>query len=629
MPKKNYIMRSIISATILLVAQQIFAQEVKIPKSYSNLEFNKNGDLVFDLEGQKVVETYDNTSGELNELIGNPQGTEKGIGFDFGKDVQSGKVYYGFIPYHDMKYPLPVYFKKTAKIIDGKAEIDLTVMKGKYDMISWEEKGFGTLGYRIQDSKGVLRFEGIVSFEGKGPFKIADGIVEGPVVAMTKQNEVVLRLKTNRKTTVKINIAGKAIESKGELHEIVINGLDSNTDYDYKVIVGKQEQSYSLKTAPKPGSRKEFSFAYASDSRAGAGGGERSLGGTNFYMVKKLMAYAKMEDVAFMQYTGDLITGYNSNKDVQRVEYSNWKRAIEPWAHYFPVIPAIGNHEALSYNFTPVPNTWPMGIDRFPFETESMEAIFAEEFTLPINGPDSEDGASYDPSRKTKDFPSYKENVFYYTYDNVAMVVLNSEYWYATRLTKYPQTSGNVHGYLMENQIKWLAKTLAMLEKDDNIDHVFVTQHTPTFPNGGHEKDAMYYNGDNSVRAVVAGKPVNKGVVDVRDEYLDLLINKSTKVRAILTGDEHNYARTEVGPDTNIYPDGWKGNRIKLSRTIHQINNGAAGAPYYAQVQMPWTNKVSNFSTQNAIVIFEIEGAKIEMKVINPDTFDEIDEFEF
>ena len=341
------------------------------------------------------------------------------------------------------------------------------------------------------------------------------------------------------------------------------------------------------------------------------------------------MAYAKMEDVAFMQYTGDLITGYNSNKNVQRIEYSNWKRAIEPWAHYFPVIPAMGNHEALSYNFTPVPNTWPMGIDRFPFETESMEAIFAEEFTLPTNGPESEDGAYYDPSNKTIDFPSYKENVFYYTYDNVAMVVLNSEYWYATRITKYPQTSGNAHGYLMENQVKWLKKTLEMLEKDENIDHVFVTQHTPTFPNGGHEYDAMYYNGKNDVRAIVAGKPVKKGVIDVRDEYLDLLINKSSKVRAILTGDEHNYARTEVGPNTDIYPKGWDGKRVKLSRTIHQINNGAAGAPYYSQVQMPWTDKVSNFSTQNAIVIFEIEGNEIEMKVINPDTFDEIDEFEF
>ncbi|MCK5906087.1 MAG: metallophosphoesterase, partial [Flavobacteriales bacterium] len=511
-------------------------------------------------------EKYDNTKAVLNNLQGHPVGSKKGIAFDFKGAVKSGIIYYGFIPYHDMKYPLPVYFKRTAKIKDSKAEIDITKMKGKYDMISWEKNGYGTLGYRVQNSNGKMLIEGVVSFKGNGPFKIDDGIIEGPSVAMAHPTDVILRLKTNRDALVKINIAGTEIVSKGVLHEIVIKDLEPNTEYDYRVTVGKQVQNYSLKTAPKLGSRTEFSFAYASDSRAGSGGGERSLGGTNFYMVKRLMAYAKMKDVSFMQYTGDLITGYNSNKDVQRLEYSNWKRAIQPWAHYFPVIPAIGNHEALSINFQPVPNTWPMGIDRFPFETESMEAIFADEFTLPTNGPDSEDGAYYDPSKKTIDFPSYKENVFYYTYDNVAMVVLNSEYWYATRITKYPQTSGNAHGYLMENQVKWLKKTLDILEKDKNIDHVFVTQHTPTFPNGGHEKDAMYYNGNNEVRAIVAGKPVKKGVIDVRDEYLDLLINKSTKVRAILTGDEHNYARTEVGPDTDIYPKGWEGKRVKLSR---------------------------------------------------------------
>ena len=622
-------MRKLSLLVAFLFAQQINAQEVQIPKSYSNISHNSKGELVFNLDGKKHVESVDKSKATLQNLQGNPTGTENGISLDFGGAVDEGLVYYGFIPYQDMKYPIPVFFKRTAKIEGGKAEINLMKMKGRYDMISWYENKYGTLGYRVQGKKGKLVYEGTISFEGNGPFKIADGIIEGPAVAITKPTSVILRVKTNRNTTVEVFVDGKKIKSEGTLHEIEIKGLEPDTDYDYKIKVGKQEQNYSFKTAPNPGSRTEFSFAYASDSRAGAGGGERNLGGTNYYMVKKLVAYAKMKDVAFMQYTGDLITGYQSNPEIMKAEYACWKKAAEPWAHYFPIIPAIGNHESLTRKFEFEGLDWPIGIDRFPFETESMEAIFAGEFTLPTNGPDSEDGAYYDPSHKTTDFPSYKENVYYYTYDNVAMVVLNSEYWYAPRMKSYPQTSGNFHGYLMENQVKWLKKTLAKLEKDKNIDHIFVTQHTPTFPNGGHEKDAMYYDGDNSVRAIVAGKPVKKGVIDVRDEYLDLLINKSSKVRAILTGDEHNYARTEVGPNTNIYPEGWKGKRVKLSRTIHQINNGAAGAPYYSQVQMPWTDKVSNFSTQNAIVIFEVEGKEIEMKVINPDSFDVIDDFEF
>ena len=622
-------MKNLLIGIALIFGITSFAQEVKIPKSYSNIEYNKKGELVFNLDGKKGVEVKDNSKAILVNLQGHPKGSDKGITFDFKGAVRSGKIYYGFIPYQDMKYPLPVYFKKVAKIKDSKAEIDLLRMRKKFDMISWEKNGYGTLGYRVQNADGKLLLEGVVSFEGSGPFKISEGIIEGPSIAMTKPTSVILRVKTNRETEVKLNVAGKEIISKGILHEITIKDLEPNTEYDYSVKVGKQVQNYSFKTAPNKGSRTNFSFAYASDSRAGSGGGERSLGGTNFYMVKKLLAYAKLKEVAFMQYTGDLISGYKSEPDIMRVEYANWKRAAEPWAHYFPVIPAIGNHESLTRKFEVPGEDRVIMIDRFPFETESMEAIFAEEFTLPTNGPISEDGASYDPSRKTTDFPPYKENVYYYTYDNVAVIALNSEYWYAPRIYKNQETSGNFHGYMMENQMKWLKKTLKKLEKDKDIDHIFVTHHTPTFPNGGHEHDAMYYDGNNEVRAFVAGKPVNKGIIDVRDEYLDLLVNKSTKVRAILTGDEHNYARTEIGPNTDVYPKDWKGKKIKFSRTIQQINNGAAGAPYYAQVEMPWTNKVSNFSTQNAIVIFDINGSEIEMKVINPDSFDEIDEFEF
>ena len=106
---------------------------------------------------------------------------------------------------------------------------------------------------------------------------------------------------------------------------------------------------------------------------------------------------------------------------------------------------------------------------------------------------------------------------------------------------------------------------------------------------------------------------------------LDLLVNKSSKVRAILTGDEHNYAKTEIGPGTNIYPDNYKFDKISLSRTIYQINNGAAGAPYYAQEETPWTPFVSGFTTQNALVFFYVEGNQVEMQVLNPDTLEEVD----
>jgi hypothetical protein len=77
------------------------------------------------------------------------------------------------------------------------------------------------------------------------------------------------------------------------------------------------------------------------------------------------------------------------------------------------------------------------------------------------------------------------------------MIVLNSDYWYAPSLGHENSTSGGLHGYLMDNQIMWLRKIIRELEQNPSIDHIFVTQHTPVFPNGGHSGDDMWYSGNN------------------------------------------------------------------------------------------------------------------------------------
>jgi hypothetical protein len=269
----------------------------------------------------------------------------------------------------------------------------------------------------------------------------------------------------------------------------------------------------------------------------------------------------------------------------------------------------------------------PFRIDRFPYETESGERLFADNFVNPLNGPESEDGASYDPDKNKADFPSYHENVYYYIYDNVAMIVLNSDYWYSPSTELIPHTGGGVHGYIMDQQLKWLESKISILENDPRLDHIFITLHTPFFPNGGHVDDDMWYEGNNNVRPYIAGKPTKKGIIERRDDLLDLLVNKSRKVIAILTGDEHNYNKLKIGPEVEIYPTDYPANKIKLLRTIYQINNGAAGAPYYAQQQVPWSPAVSGFTTQNALVLFHVRGKSIEVEVINPDTLEEIEKY--
>ncbi|MEM9389942.1 MAG: hypothetical protein AAGA02_05680, partial [Bacteroidota bacterium] len=158
------------------------------------------------------------------------------------------------------------------------------------------------------------------------------------------------------------------------------------------------------------------------------------------------------------------------------------------------------------------------------------------------------------------------------------------------------------------------------------IDHIFVTQHTPAFPNGGHSRDDMWYSGNNEPRPVIAGKPVEKGIIQRRDEYLDILANQSSKVVAIFTGDEHNYNWMKLTNEAPIYPENYPHNKLEFNRPIYQINNGASGAPYYAQEKLPWSAHTQSFSVENAVCLIYIDGGKVTMRVLNPDTLNEIDQ---
>ena len=136
----------------------------------------------------------------------------------------------------------------------------------------------------------------------------------------------------------------------------------------------------------------------------------------------------------------------------------------------------------------------------------------------------------------------------------------------------------------------------------------------------------MWYGGKNDWRPYVAGRPVQKGIIERRDEFLDLVVNSSSKVVALMTGDEHNYNRVRISDEMQRYPEPYFPPKITLGRSIWQINNGAAGAPYYAQEKTPWSEHVQGFTTRNALVLVKIEGKKVSIRVINPDTLELIDE---
>jgi len=602
-------------------------KETKIPKIYSNIYSDKTGNLLF--KDGKLPEVYIYQQPQLEHGTKNfrtiPTGNTDGLFFNFNEPNLGGYLYVGLFPYGKAKFPLPVYKSNVFKIEKGKAFVDLKHTFDRQESDSSQLR----IGYRIISQNGDMLYDGKANIGFNNKYFSDICLSEGPFVTNLTSTGATICFRSDRMAFTKIVIDGKDFNDRRAvwLHKIEISGLKPDTKYKYSVEYGKYKDEYELQTAPEPKSGKSFVFAYTSDSRSGPGGGERNIYGVNAYVMKKIAALSQFKNARFIQFTGDLISGYTNKREESELELLNWKSSISPFAACIPFYVGMGNHEIIQSTFSSKSGKQ-ISVDCFPFATHSAEACFADAFNNPSNGPKSEDGSVYDPDSSAVDFPTYNQSVYYYTYSNLGMIVLNSDYWYNPSEENIPKIGGNLHGYIMDNQLAWLKKTIEMFEKDSTINHVFVTLHTPAFPNGGHSDNDMWYNGNNNFRPYVSGKPVKKGIIERRDEILDILSNKSSKVVAILCGDEHNYSRMKLTSATPIYPENYKGEKISILRPIWQITNGSAGAPNYEQEKMPWSRFVEKFTTQFALAFFHIDGEKVTLEVINPDTLETIEEVE-
>lgn len=593
---------------LLLLSHQVYSAE-KTPVNYpTKLEIKK----------EKIEYVY--------PFVKSIAAKDKSFVFKFINKSLSGKLYYGLYPF-DTGHP-PVIFKQQAKINNGKAKLKLKkILKEKYFVQPKNKKIPLRLFYRVINTKGKILYESKLNFRLKKHLKLLPSITHGPFVNYTGDNQFVISYKTNWPVTTSVTVGKRVFNDHAATknHEIIISNLAAGADYRYFVNVGVfSEGPYNLKTFPKLGSRKAFSFGFVSDSRKGFGGGEREYLGTNYYVMRRVSALSSFLNLPFLVFTGDMISGYSQIPARMDLEYHNWKNAVGDYWKNAPVFATLGNHEASIVSYVSKEGKRVA----LPKEmlNESSETIFSKNFSNPMNGPLSEDNSWADKDHYKINFPSYKENVYSFEYGNIAFIVMNSNYWYAPSDKFISDYGGNPHGYIMDNQLKWLRSTLRKYQKNKNIDHIFVTFHTPLFPNGGHAQNDMWYKGDNRVRPYAYGKKAKYGIIQRRDQLLRLL-DRNSKVLAVLAGDEHNYSLLKIAPNMPLYKKGYRGPKLKLHRKIWQLTNGTAGAPYYAQEILPWSRFVKEFTSQNILSVFTIKGKNVFLKSINPltlKTFSEV-----
>lgn len=565
----------------------------------------------------------------------------KGLVIDLRDSTLFGKIYSGVF-YFERNNSDYLYsrYRETSRLIKGRGIIRIADYLGEHSITNvnkWTDEG--VIAYRLElwrkkrgDIQSLGFFDSNVHFRYKEKhFQKSLTLTEGPFVNLITSDHpdwLVVSLETDQSSQAWIDVPGLGLFTDGEnkiRHEIRVKNLKAGYHYQYRVIASRSSDTlkspfFPIHTAPPPGSEPVI-FAFAGDGREGIGGGEQEYLGVNRYTLQQICSAVFRHGANFLLFNGDLVNGYTDYTKDFILEFKAFKQSLFGFMVQRPVYCSMGNHEALLNAFSDS-NQRNLEMDKWPYETHSVEAFFSREFVHPNNGPQA-----------YPDTPPYQENVYSFTYGNVKIIAMNTNYWWTSH-RRIKEFGGSPEGYILPNQMDWIRKQLKAADENSAIKYVVLMGHEPIFPNSAHTKDAMWYNGDNTRRAYMAKdgknlKAFDKGIVEARNEFWKIVSN-SPKVVAVLGSDEHTYFRTLITRETpvGLFPkddldgngkldDGQYSSNPDFGYPLWNIMGGGAGAPYYTQKDTPWKDWVKIFSSHYNYLIFKADSQKISLEVYN------------
>jgi len=576
------------------------------------------------------------------EQLHNIKAEEGNLTIDLGQPDIWGQIYIGPYPFEpqnsDFDY---VRYVKSAKIAEGKAVIPLSgVYVPKYDANGWIEglnPGTPTVAYRLELFKGessdVGLYGSLISFEGleDGTFRKMPTIIDGPYITLLSSNDpgsMTIVWETDEACSGKVILGTSEYkEEAGQRakHSVKLSGLTPATAYEYAVESSASDgrtvrsENYTVRTAPAKG-QGSVVFAYSSDCRTGkVGGGEWEYMGVNLHVLNQTVTGAYHEGAQFIVFPGDLVYGYSTDTKDFALQLKGWKQGMSPFWRTRPVYTGMGNHEICMNMYGDDGN---LVLDKWPYATDSSEAVFASELFNPTNGPEVSD------SRR----PSYKENAYSFQYGTVAVIVFNNTYLTTGFDVSSVGTYGGCPlGYIMEDQLAWIEAEIKKAEADSTVKYIFLATHSPIFPKK-YVHGGTWYGGDNNVRAYTRKSAADKvepeayGIIEMRNRLWKAAA-QSSKVAAVFSGDEHAYHRILIGSDTpvGVYPaDDTDGDGVldkyspnpEFTHPVWHITSGGGGSPYIADFgETPW--EAQRMTSAPGYVLIRAEGGKVSMEYVS------------
>ncbi len=454
----------------------------------------------------------------------------------------------------------------------------------KYDVNGSRDRGYGELSWQLEQFQPEAGTT--VLAEGRSAFRLEakpesfevvqlPTVVLGPFVHQVSQSRFIVSFETDVVTTAAIAVADRTpnvSKTPSLRHEIAVDGLEAGKAYTYQVAVcdGVETSVAPPRTVRTRSAAGPVRIAILSDSRSGVGPGREAYAGVNAAVLTGLLSIAQRSGVEAIFFPGDLIDGYSTHVDDYVHEMRTWLRVAEPVAGSLPIYTGMGNHEALV-------DMRADGVSLSKPGADSAEARFASLMVNPGGAPAPEaEGA-----------PSYDETVYSWDLGDVHLVMLNTNYW-RTSHPGHPrhEGKGNREGFVMDKQMQWLEDDLKAA-REAGAKQIVVMGHEPSFPVGGHVKDAMWWLGEI------------EAVNTMRERFWRILAEH--EVLAYVAGDEHNYSRALIGPET---VSGAKG-------SVYSVISGGSGAPYYAKLPpAEYADRVQTFSAQQHVTLWTFEDGK-------------------
>jgi calcineurin-like phosphoesterase family protein len=451
-------------------------------------------------------------------------------------------------------------------------------------------------------------------FAQAGRYEKRTTILYGPFVDQVTASSAVIFWTTDLPSRGAVNLfadkspaavkrfaGGSSLETD---HRIKISGLGAGSPYRYQVLVldvsGEtavtSSRIYEFHAAPARGQK--FQFAFMSDGRPSPEGGFSDFGGVNADVTQRLLIDSHRRGAALILFGGDLIAGYTSSVESFDQMLNTWKMISEPVGHLIPIYEGIGNHETLADFFRDAAKNV---YSRDKLGSVNSESEFARHFANP------EDDYPAPEVRNGITGPSYRGTVYSFDYGNSHFVMLNMDYWFTTAVPlpnislPWELLGGNREGYIMENQMKWLARDLAEARKR-GVQHIFVCGHDMAFPAGGHVDDAMWWKGLNNPSLPLGD------VAAMRNRFMKLV--NDFQVTALLFGHEHSYSRMIIDHSVDK----------AMQHPVTQIISGGAGAPFYPRdTRVPWGFAVKKHAMINHYVLFTVDKTQVTFSAIDLD----------